>query len=174
MADISTLLDDLMTVNFFNEGEVCVIGCSTSEVNGNRIGTESSNEVAAEFYQAFKRVADATGVQFCYQGCEHINRAITMERRLARHLHLEPVSVVPVRTAGGSMSAYAYQQMDDPVVVEHVSADCGIDIGQTLIGMHIKHVQIPVRVPTKTVGSAVVTLATHRPKLIGGPRAQYE
>lgn len=174
MADINTLLNDLLAVDFFNKGEVCVIGCSTSEVNGNRIGTESSNEVAEQFFRAFTEFAEKTGVEFCYQGCEHINRAITMERKLAERLHLDVVSVVPVRTAGGSMSAYAYQQMNDPVVVEHVQADCGIDIGQTLIGMHIKHVQIPVRVPTKTVGSAVVTMATHRPKLIGGPRAQYE
>ncbi|KAA1039258.1 TIGR01440 family protein [Macrococcus equipercicus] len=173
MADINQLLTELKAIQFFKPGELCVIGCSTSEVIGEKIGTHSSDEVAAELLAAFQSVAAETGVTFCFQGCEHINRALTMERATAVRCGLPPVSVVPVRTAGGSMSAAAYRGMTDPVVVEHVQADCGIDIGQTLIGMHIKHVQIPVRVPTKMVGSAVVTIAAHRPKLIGGPRATY-
>ncbi|GGB12329.1 TIGR01440 family protein [Macrococcus hajekii] len=174
MTDIKQLLDELMAIQFFKKDEVCIIGCSTSEVIGERIGTNSSDEVAAMFFQAFKEISDATGVHFVFQGCEHINRAITLEKSLADRLRVPAVSVVPVRKAGGSMSAYAYQHMTAPVVVEHIHADCGIDIGQTLIGMHIKHVQIPVRVTTERVGQAVVTIATHRPKLIGGPRAQYE
>lgn len=174
MTDIKQLLDELMAIDFFKRGELCVIGCSTSEVIGERIGTHSSDEVAQELYAAFQEVSRQTGVEFCFQGCEHINRAITMERKTADRLQLERVSVVPVKGAGGSMSATAYRLMDSPVVTEHVQADCGIDIGQTLIGMHIKHVQIPVRTATKHIGAAVVTIAAHRPKLIGGPRAQYE
>ncbi len=173
MADINQLLDELRAIDFFKAGELCVIGCSTSEVIGQKIGTHSSDEVAAELLAAFESVAAETGVTFCFQGCEHINRALTMERETAVRYQLEPVSVIPVRQAGGSMSAAAYRSMTDPVVVEHVQADCGIDIGQTLIGMHIKHVQIPIRVQTKKIGDAVVTIAAHRPKLIGGPRAQY-
>ncbi|TDM13716.1 TIGR01440 family protein [Macrococcus bovicus] len=174
MTDIKTLLAELAAIDFFKEGEVCVIGCSTSEVIGEKIGTHSSDEVAEAFFEAFMAVAERTGVHFVFQGCEHINRALTMEKGLADKLGLQTVTVVPVRKAGGSMSAYAYRHFTEPVVVEHIQADCGIDIGQTLIGMHIKHVQIPVRVKTQKVGEAVVTIATHRPKLIGGPRAQYE
>lgn len=173
MDNINTLLDELVAADFFKPGQLCVIGCSTSEVIGERIGTHSSDEVAEQFFEAFNRIHKETGVDFCFQGCEHINRAITMERSVQQRYGFEVVSVVPVKGAGGSMSSTAYRHFEDPVVVEHVSCDCGIDIGQTLIGMHIKHVQIPVRVATKKVGEAVVTIATHRPKLIGGPRSQY-
>ena len=109
------------------------------------------------------------------QGCEHINRALTIEREamlMTKH-YLEEVSVVPVRTAGGAMSAYAYRQFKNPVVVEHITAHAGIDIGQTLIGMHIKHVAVPVRTNIKQIGEAYLTVATTRPKLIGGERATY-
>ncbi|TDL95405.1 TIGR01440 family protein [Macrococcus carouselicus] len=174
MTDIRQLLAELTAIDFFKSGEICLIGCSTSEVIGERIGTHSSDEVGATFFRAFTEVSEKTGVNFVFQGCEHINRAITLEKALADRLGLPTVTVVPVKEAGGSMSAYAYRHLSEPVVVEHIHADCGIDIGQTLIGMHIKHVQIPVRVSTKKVGEAVVTIATHRPKLIGGPRAQYE
>ncbi|MBC9875376.1 TIGR01440 family protein [Macrococcoides bohemicum] len=173
MDNINTLLDELVAIDFFKPNTLCVIGCSTSEVIGERIGTNSSDEVAKVFFEAFQRIHKQTGVDFCFQGCEHINRAITMERRVQERYGFEIVSVVPVKGAGGSMSSLAYQSFEDPVVVEHVVCDIGIDIGQTLIGQHIKHVQIPVRVATKKVGEAVVTIATHRPKLIGGSRSQY-
>ncbi|WP_414047209.1 TIGR01440 family protein [Macrococcus equi] len=173
MDNINTLLDELVAIDFFKPDTLCVIGCSTSEVIGERIGTHSSDEVAQIFFEAFDRIHEQTGVDFCFQGCEHINRAITMERRVQQRYGFDIVSVVPVKGAGGSMSSTAYQKFENPVVVEHVQCDCGIDIGQTLIGMHIKHVQIPVRVSTKHIGKAVVTIATHRPKLIGGPRSHY-
>ncbi|MGV2876215.1 TIGR01440 family protein [Macrococcus capreoli] len=173
MDNINQLLDELVAIDFFKPNTLCVIGCSTSEVIGERIGTHSSDEVAHTFFEAFKRIHKQIGVDFCFQGCEHINRAITMERSVQERYGFEVVSVVPVKGAGGSMSSVAYQNFDNPVVVEHVTCDCGIDIGQTLIGMHIKHVQIPVRVATKKVGEATVTIATHRPKLIGGPRSHY-
>ncbi|MCO4096774.1 TIGR01440 family protein [Macrococcoides canis] len=174
MDSLKQLMTELEADDFFKEGELCVIGCSTSEVIGEKIGTHSSDEVAAQFIEIFDDVHNRTGVDFCFQGCEHINRALTMERAVMLRYQLNEVTVVPVKQAGGSMSAAAYQYFKDPVVVEHVQADCGIDIGQTLIGMHIKHVQIPVRTTTKKVGEAVVTMAAHRPKLIGGPRAQYK
>ncbi|MCE4957587.1 TIGR01440 family protein [Macrococcoides caseolyticum] len=173
MDNINTLLDELVAIDFFKPNTLCVIGCSTSEVIGERIGTNSSDDVASHFFDAFERIHKQTGVDFCFQGCEHINRAITMERSVQERYGFDIVSVVPVKGAGGSMSSTAYQRFKDPVVVEHVVCDAGIDIGQTLIGMHIKHVQIPVRVATKKVGEAVVTIASHRPKLIGGPRSHY-
>lgn len=158
----------------FQKGQLFVIGCSTSEIIGEKIGTAGAEDIAAVLYEEFQRFAMQHQLYIAFQGCEHINRAITLEAEAAERYNLEPVSVVPVRTAGGSMSAYAYKQMQSPVVVEHVKAHAGIDIGQTLIGMHLKHVAIPIRTSVRQLGEAVVTIATTRPKLIGGPRAKYE
>ena len=158
----------------FNENQLFVVGCSTSEVIGQKIGTAGALDVAQMLYEEFSRFAQKHKLYLVFQGCEHINRACTMEAAAANLYHLEPVSVVPVRTAGGSMSAYAYTQMKEPVVVETVSAHAGIDIGQTLIGMHLKAVAVPIRTSVKQLGDAVITLATTRPKLIGGERAQYK
>lgn len=115
-----------------------------------------------------------TGVSFAFQGCEHINRAVTIEREDFNPLTMEEVTVVPDVHAGGSLATYAYKHMNDPIVVEHISVPKGIDIGQTLIGMHIKHICVPVRTSVKQVGEAIVTIATSRPKKIGGERAKYE
>lgn len=157
-----------------SKGQLFVVGCSTSEVLGAKIGTAGTLDVAQVFYDELAHFAKKHAVFLVFQGCEHINRALTMERQAAERYGLEVVSVVPVRTAGGSMSAYAYTKLTEPVVVEHVVAHAGIDIGQTLIGMHLKHVAIPVRTSVKQIGDAVVTFASTRPKLIGGSRAQYE
>ncbi|MER2108071.1 MAG: TIGR01440 family protein [Solibacillus sp.] len=167
-------LDEFAEQVSLSKGQLFVVGCSTSEVLGAKIGTAGTIDVAQLFYEEFEHFAKKYGVFLVFQGCEHINRALTMEHQAAERYGLEVVSVVPVRTAGGSMSAYAYSQLAEPVVVEHVMAHAGIDIGQTLIGMHLKHVAIPVRTSVKQIGDAVVTFASTRPKLIGGPRAQYE
>ena len=153
---------------------IFVIGCSTSEVAGKRIGTAGAMDVAKALYEPLVQFAKKHQLHLAFQGCEHINRAVTMERASASAFGLERVSVVPVRTAGGSMSAYAYEQLKDAVVVETVRANAGIDIGQTLIGMQLKPVVVPIRTSVKQIGEAVVTCATTRPKLIGGARAQYE
>lgn len=156
------------------ENTIFVVGCSTSEVAGARIGTGGALEIGEALFAPLQAFAKTYNVHLAFQGCEHINRAITIERKTAQRFQLEPVSVVPVTTAGGSMSAYAYQQFHDPVVVEAVRADAGIDIGQTLIGMQLKPVVVPIRTSIKNVGDAVITLAATRPKLIGGSRAQYK
>jgi uncharacterized protein (TIGR01440 family) len=143
-------------------------------VMGAKIGTAGTLEVAAMIFGQMKRLQEETGVALAFQCCEHLNRAVVVERKTALKQGLEEVSVIPVRKAGGAMAAYAYEQLEDPVVVEHIKADAGIDIGDTLIGMHLKHVAVPIRVSEKEVGSAHVTLAKTRPKLIGGPRAVYE
>lgn len=173
MENLKLLLNELKEQNFFKPGEICVIGCSTSEVIGERIGSVGSMEIAQQIFDALTEIRKETGVTFAFQGCEHINRAITIEREHFNPLTMEEVTVVPAMHAGGSMSTYAYRHLDHPMVVEHITADCGIDIGQTMIGMHIKHVAVPVRTSVKRVGDAVVTLATSRPKLIGGERAHY-
>lgn len=153
---------------------IFVIGCSTSEVIGQKIGTAGAVDVAGIIFQQLLKYKETAGVELAFQCCEHLNRALVVERRLQEEKNLSEVSVIPVRQAGGAMAAYAYQHMKDPVVVEHITADGGIDIGDTLIGMHIKHVAVPIRVSHKQLGEAHVTLAKTRPKLIGGQRAVYE
>lgn len=159
----------------FTKGQLLVIGCSTSEVVGKHIGKGGTVEIAEAIYTPLKQFADKHEIFLAFQGCEHINRALTLEQQAAEHYQLEQVTVVPVQTAGGSMSAYAYTQFEQPVVVESLQgrAVAGIDIGQTLIGMHLKQVAVPVRTSVRHIGEAVVTLATTRPKLIGGERAVY-
>lgn len=174
MKNFTQLLQELKSKSFFVEGELCVIGCSTSEVQGDRIGTSGSLDVAKALYDALADIQSETGVSFAFQGCEHINRALTIEREAYNSYTMELVSVVPDTHAGGSLATYAYRHMNDPVVVEFIRADKGIDIGQTLIGMHLKHVAVPVRCKTKQVGDAIVTVATSRPKKIGGERAKYQ
>lgn len=171
---LSQLLSEIEQQVTFREHQLFVVGCSTSEVLGKRIGTAGAMDVAQVLYKELNQFAKKNGLYLVFQGCEHINRALTMEAAAAEKYHLEPVHVVPVNTAGGSMSAYAYTQLENPVVVETVHAHAGLDIGQTLIGMHLKSVAVPIRTSVKMLGEAVVTVATTRPKLIGGVRAQYK
>ncbi|MGE6487332.1 TIGR01440 family protein [Paenisporosarcina sp. NPDC076898] len=171
---LEQLLSEFATQVTFIPGQIIVIGCSTSEIVGKRIGSAGGLEVAESLFKPLQTFSKKHGIHLAFQGCEHINRALTMERQTALAYGLEPVNVIPVQKAGGSMSAYAYVQFNDPVVVEHLQAHGGIDIGQTLIGMHIKSVAVPIRTTVKQIGEAIVTLATTRPKLIGGERAVYK
>lgn len=154
-------------------GQLFVIGCSTSEVAGKKIGTFGSEEIAAAIYTQLEFLQQQTDVQLVFQCCEHLNRALVLERKVLEHLQAEEVFVTPVVHAGGSMATYAYKQMDDPVVIETIQAHAGIDIGNTMIGMHLKHVAVPLRFQQINVGEARVTVARTRPKLIGGARACY-
>ncbi|KKK37958.1 hypothetical protein WQ57_10745 [Mesobacillus campisalis] len=172
--ELSSILDEFRNQVNFSSKQLLVVGCSTSEVIGEKIGTAGSEEVAALIFRQLGKLLEETGVQLAFQCCEHLNRALVVERQTAEGRNLEEVSVIPVRKAGGAMATYAYNHMEDPVVVEFVKADAGIDIGSTLIGMHLKHVAVPVRVAQKNLGQAYVTLAMTRPKLIGGTRAVYE
>ena len=171
--DVEQLLYELSEQVQFKPHQLFVIGCSTSEISGAHIGTAGSEDVAAVLYKAFASFAERHQLYLVFQGCEHINRALTLEYAAAMLYQLEEVSVIPVRSAGGSMAAYAYKQMKQPVVVENIQAHGGIDIGQTLIGMNLKAVAVPVRTTIKMIGNAVVTIATTRPKKIGGERAVY-
>ncbi|MEW5552270.1 TIGR01440 family protein [Peribacillus frigoritolerans] len=167
------LLYEFQEQTALKEKQLLVIGCSTSEVIGKRIGTEGTLDVAGMIFSVLRDFQGKTGVQVAYQCCEHLNRALILQRETAIRYGYEEVSVVPVRTAGGSMATYAYQQWKDAVVVEHIKADAGIDIGDTFIGMHLKHVAVPIRSAIKEIGHAHVTMAKTRPKLIGGERAVY-
>lgn len=170
---MSQLLHELEQQVSFAPKQLFVIGCSTSEIAGSRIGTSGAMEIAEVLFEELSKFAQKHELYLVFQGCEHINRALTMESEAAKLYSLEPVTVIPVKHAGGSMSAYAYTKFENPVVVEHVRAHGGIDIGQTLIGMHLKEVAIPIRTGIRQIGEAIVTIATTRPKLIGGPRAIY-
>lgn len=154
------------------QGSILVIGCSTSEIVGSKIGTNSAPEVAAEVFGAFYDYAKEHGIYLAVQCCEHLNRAIVTERAAATGL--EAVNVVPQPKAGGSMATKAYAAFKDPVVVEEIKADAGIDIGLTLIGMHLKKVAVPVRLEHNRIGDALVIAARTRPKFIGGARAVYD
>ncbi|MDX8344066.1 TIGR01440 family protein [Rossellomorea sp. YZS02] len=172
--ELQTILRDFSDQVPMKKGQVFVVGCSTSEVMGERIGTSGTIKVAEMIYDELKGWADALGVSLAFQCCEHLNRALVLEREVAEKRGLDEVTVVPVRKAGGAMATQAYHSFRDPVMVEHIKADAGIDIGDTFIGMHLKHVAVPIRVNQKSLGEAHITLAKTRPKLIGGTRAVYE
>ncbi|MGO1057599.1 TIGR01440 family protein [Planococcus sp. FY231025] len=171
---LEEVLSELEQQIQFKKGQVFVVGCSTSEVAGERIGTGGGLDIAGDLYPALEKFAARHRIFLAFQGCEHINRALTVERQAAEKYGWEPVTVIPVPKAGGSMSAYAFTAMTDPVVVEEIQAHAGIDIGQTMIGMHLKRVAVPLRTSVKLVGEAIVSAATTRPKLIGGVRARYD
>ena len=154
------------------KGDVLVVGCSTSEVLGSKIGTDSDPDTAKEIFDGIYGVLKDKGIYLAVQCCEHLNRAIVTER--AAVLGADIVNVVPQKKAGGSLATIAYAAFSDPVVVEEIKADAGIDIGDTLIGMHLKKVAVPVRIETNKIGKANVVCARVRPKFIGGIRAIYD
>lgn len=172
--EFSEVLDRFMEAAELKPGMLMVVGCSTSEVAGERIGTAGTTEVAEMLFRQLDRLRSRSGITLAFQCCEHLNRALVIGRKDAEERKLEEVSVIPVRNAGGAMASYAFAKLPDAIVVESVKAEAGIDIGDTLIGMHLKPVAVPVRVGRRTVGHANVVLAKTRPKLIGGSRAVYE
>lgn len=155
-------------------GQLVVIGCSTSEVTGHRIGSDSSMATAQQLYDAIAPVIAEKGCYLAAQCCEHLNRALILEAEVAEKYGYEPVCVVPQPKAGGSFATTAWQKMQNPVAVEHIRAHCGLDIGGTLIGMHLKDVAVPVRLSLSKIGEANILCAGTRPKYIGGERAHYE
>ncbi|MDN4592787.1 TIGR01440 family protein [Polycladomyces subterraneus] len=167
------LVDELVDEKPLDERHLLVVGVSTSEVIGKRIGTAGNDEVAQAIFQELMEAQQKYGFHLAFQCCEHLNRALVVRRETMERFQLEEVTVVPVPKAGGAMAAYAYRHLDEAVIVESVRADAGIDIGDTLIGMHLKPVAVPVRPSCRQIGEAHVTMAKTRPKLIGGARAVY-
>ncbi|EGP5716810.1 TPA: TIGR01440 family protein [Enterococcus faecium] len=170
---LTEIVNDILAEAHLKKGDLFVLGCSTSEVVGGHIGKNSSAEVGQWIIRTLKELLDPKEIALAVQGCEHLNRALVVERTVAEAKNFEIVSVVPTLHAGGACSVAAFDQFNDPVEVEHVVGQAGIDIGDTSIGMHIKHVQVPVRPRLKTLGQAHVTALRSRPKYIGGPRANY-
>ena len=154
-------------------GALVVVGCSSSEIMGRTIGKGSTPEAAEAVYEAIAPLLAERGLYLAAQCCEHLNRALIIEREAAEKFGYEPVCVIPQPKAGGSFATAAWGHMTDPVAVERVRAAAGLDIGSTLIGMHLREVAVPLRLAVKRVGEAPVTAARTRPKLIGGRRAVY-
>ncbi len=154
-------------------GEILVLGCSTSEVAGEKIGKGSVPAIGEAIINGILSATEPKGIYLAVGCCEHLNRAVIVEKEAAEKYNLEIVSVIPQPKAGGSAATAAYTAMREPVAVEFIKGHAGIDIGDTLIGMHLRHVAVPVRLAVKTIGEAHVTYARTRPKFVGGSRAVY-
>ena len=166
--------EELISIAKLKEHDLLVVGCSTSEAAGQKIGTDSRPEMAEEIFSGIRDAAEEKGVYLAAQCCEHLNRALILEEEAAEARGYEPVNVVPQPKAGGSFATAAYRNFSHPVAVEHIRADAGMDIGDTLIGMHLKDVAVPVRLRITKIGSAHLVCARTRPKFIGGERAHYD
>jgi uncharacterized protein (TIGR01440 family) len=171
---VEQVLLELVQAGGIRSKQIVVIGTSTSEVLGYHIGTSGTMDVAREIFKGVQRAREIAGFYPVFQCCEHLNRALVAERELLnRYPNFDPVTVVPVPKAGGSMAAFAYGAFDDPVVLESIKGHGGLDIGGTLIGMHLRPVAVPVRPSIRSLGYAHMQMAYSRPKLIGGERAVY-
>ena len=166
------IINEFISKANIKKGDIVVVGCSTSEVVGSKIGTNSDPNVAENIFEGLYLPLKEKGVFLAVQCCEHLNRAIVTESDALPFA--EPVNVIPQKKAGGSLATIAYQRFSNPIVVEDIKANAGIDIGDTFIGMHLKKVAVPLRLSTNTLGEAHVTFARTRPKFIGGIRAIYD
>ena len=167
-------VSELIEISGLKKGDVLVVGCSTSEVVGGTIGKNSVYEAACAIVDGILPTLKEKGIFLAAQCCEHLNRALIVEKECALKYGYEIVSVKPQPKAGGSFATAIYERADSPVAVEFIKADAGMDIGDTLIGMHLRHVAVPVRVSVKKIGEANLVCARTRPKFIGGSRAIYE
>ena len=164
--------EEIIAAAGLKRGDILVVGCSSSEVVGGVIGHDSSLETAEQVFGGIYEATQKSGVYLAAQCCEHLNRAICVEREAVPNA--ETVCVVPQPKAGGSFATTAYRTFKAPVMLEEIRADAGLDIGGTLIGMHLKRVAVPVRLSLDHIGSAIHLAARTRPKYIGGERAKYE
>ena len=170
---VAAAAEELIEAAAPKRGEVFVVGCSTSEVLGSKIGTAGSLETAKAIFAALREVTSAHGLYLAVQCCEHLNRSLVPATKAAEKYCWEEVAVRPVAHAGGSLAQVAYDTFCQPIVVEKITAHLGLDIGQTLIGMHLKRVVVPVRLSQKEIGAAILTAARTRPPYVGGERAVY-
>ena len=172
--ELTTITQEVLAKAQLKAGDIFVLGCSTSEIAGGVIGKNSSQEIGEWVVETLLAILSEQQIFLAVQGCEHLNRALVVERAAQERYNLEEVAVVPQLHAGGACSVAAFRYFNEPVEVEHLVAKAGIDLGDTSIGMHIKHVQVPIRPSIRELGGAHVTALYSRPKYIGGPRAKYE
>lgn len=173
-SDAALAIRELIEASGISSGEILVIGCSSSELTGGTIGKASAPEAAEALLDAIYPLLKEKGIFLAAQCCEHLNRAIIIERECAKRYQLDEVCVVPQPKAGGSFATAVYKRMSEPVAVEAIKAHAGIDIGSTLIGMHLRCVAVPVSLSLSKIGEANIVCARTRPKYIGGERAKYE
>ena len=169
---IKELSIELLTKSELEQG-ILVVGCSSSEIKGKEIGSATSLEIGEAVYKGLNESLADKEIDLAIQCCEHLNRSLVVEKEVAQREQLEIVNTVPHREAGGSLATVAYNNFNNPVVVEEISADAGMDIGDTLIGMHLEKVAVPLRLSCSSIGNAHLTAAYTRAKLIGGERAKY-
>ena len=172
--DAIAAVTELLEVAGLQAGDIFVIGCSSSDMVGEKIGTHSSVDAANALAEAVLPLLSERGIAVAVQCCEHLNRALILESAVAEKYGYEPVNVVPQPKAGGSFATAVWARLDNPVAVEHIRAHAGLDIGGTLIGMHLREVAVPVRLRVKQIGEAPILCARTRPKFIGGCRAVYD
>ena len=168
-----TAVKELVEIAKLEKGDILVVGCSSSEMLGEKIGSHSSVEAAEAAFRGIYPYLCEKGIYLAFQCCEHLNRALVVDREVMEQYNLTEVSVVPHIHAGGSMGSYAYRHKKDAVMVESIQAHGGLDIGETLIGMHLRPVAVPKRLQVRFIGNARLNTAVCRPKLIGGERAKY-
>ncbi len=171
---VQAAVSELLEKAQLKAGDLLIVGCSTSEVMGQHIGSGSSLEAAEALFAGISPLLAERGISLAAQCCEHLNRALILEREAAEKRGLLPVNAVPQPKAGGSFATVVYRNLKQPVAVEHLQADAGLDIGNTLIGMHLKEVVVPLRLSVQKIGDAHVTAARTRAKFIGGVRACYD
>lgn len=172
-AQAKAVFDELMEVADLEEGDILIVGCSSSEIANRKIGSWSSEEVGKAVFETLYQNCKERKIYLAAQCCEHLNRAVIVEKEAAKKYHFPMVNVVPQLKAGGSFATAAYHGMECAVAVEEIKAQAGIDIGDTLIGMHLQPVAVPVRTTVKSIGDAHVVCARTRLKYIGGERAAY-
>lgn len=171
---VKTATEELIEKANLKAGDLLVVGCSSSEIVGSEIGHGSSLEAAESVFEAMYPILKDNGIYLAAQCCEHLNRAIILEKDYADRHGIEIVNVVPQPKAGGSFATTCYKNFSSPVAAEYIKADAGMDIGLTLIGMHLKSVAVPVRLSINKIGCANVVFARTRPRCIGGIRAIYD
>ena len=170
--EVRAVAEELITTAQMKPGQILVVGCSSSEIHNSKLGTDSSQEIGQAVFEALYACTKEHGLYLAAQCCEHLNRAIIVEHEAVPNAEI--VNVVPQPKAGSSFATAAYQAFRHPVALEEIRADAGLDIGGTLIGMHLKKVAVPVRLKQNRIGQAIVLAARTRPKFIGGERAIYD
>ncbi|PWM45936.1 MAG: TIGR01440 family protein [Clostridiales bacterium] len=170
----SLAVKELLSISNLKKEDIFVVGCSSSEIAGGQIGHMSTLEAAQAAFEGIYTELKKNGIYLAAQCCEHLNRALIIEKDAADKYGLDSVSVIPYPKAGGSFATTAYKNFSEPVAVEQIKAHAGLDIGDTIIGMHLRPVAVPVRLSIKKIGEANLVAARTRPKYIGGERAKYE
>lgn len=171
--EAKNVVTELLKAAKLESGDILVVGCSSSEITGNNPGTNSNLDIARAAFDGIYPILKEKGIYLAAQCCEHLNRALVIEKSAARQYDYEIVNAVPQPKAGGSFATCAYNTFENPVMVEEIKASAGIDIGGVLIGMHLKRTAVPVPLKNNKIGSAVIIAARTRPRFVGGERAVY-